>query len=243
MSARQQRVERLGRRGIIAFEVGDVLTRLTKGQSSRELSRQQLIPLALYAGQLLNDIRTRVITKQQLGEGDVFKGYGRKSRVFISKQYQAATGMAHRTYRSELSFHRKVGKPLGSYVVSGGMWKGAESRLSGDKVIFEFIGSSVGRGKNAPNGKLVWFSKEIWYNDKKGRRRMRTERTVVPGNTKNSYKAGRIWFLHRVNVLMPTKAEVVALSARALASVQTAVVSAVVGGRYAEAGFGPRKKG
>lgn len=238
MSGLQARREKLGRRGIISFEIDGVLARLTKGQSSTELGRQEFIPKALFGGQMLRDVRDRVTKRQQLGEGDRFKGYASKSRAILSAEYAQAAGVNAKVWRTERHFHRRLRSPEGSFVVTGGMWAGAEARLSGKKVVLEFVGSSQARAAETPNGRPKSVSKRIEYETKTGKKGSRWSRTAVPGTVTNRRKAGRIWFLMRVNVLNPTKAEVQQLADKVLGATKLAVVTAVIGGNYRAAGFG-----
>jgi hypothetical protein len=126
-------------------------------------------------------------------------------------------------------FHKRLKSRVGSYVVTGGMWRGAEVRTSGRTLTAEFVGKSMGRG-------LVDRTR-IEYMTKGGKRQSRNKRTAIPNTVDNRYKAGRIWLQHRINVLAPRRGEIVLLSQWAGLTQQQKQLAALKGEQYSPNNF------
>lgn len=218
--ARRDALERLGRRGIVAFRVDGVLGRLTQRQSMA--SRPQIVALAdlVKAGAVMAAaIRKRVQGNGDLGD-QAFPGYSRKSwsNFFggkLAASYVLAAGgkltkvhfpargavPAHDVdvpmYESSDVFHRNIGTKPGSYSVTGGMWKGLQARGSGkNAVILDFAGSSMGSG----GAVLV----KVWH---PRQRRVKLMALYESANVRNGWKSGAIYDKHGVHILKPTEQE------------------------------------
>lgn len=224
--ARLDAVERLTRRGIVAFRVDGVLARLTKAQSERGAVRVVAMRDIVQAGaELAARIRRRVQGTGDLGEQQ-FPGYSRKdwSALFggkLSASYVLAAGgkltkvhfpargaapardLDLPLYESSAAFHAQIGTKPGSYDITGGMWKGLQSRGSGkNAVILDFAGSSPGSG----GAKYI----KVWH---PGQRRIKTMAIYESANVRNAWKGGAIYEKHHIHVLMPTAEELEVMGA------------------------------
>jgi hypothetical protein len=223
------RLERLGKRQIYAFYVDDVLARLTKAQSTNALAKAAAIPVARAGAAMLIGIKSRVTQRGQLGDDNMFPGYKKRGRITISQQYAQEAGANRETFKNEDEFHKRLKSRVGGYVVTGGMWRGAEVRTSGRNLIMEFVGKSTGRGKRT--------SKDVTYTTKTGKQGRRKKQYATPGQTDNRYKAGRIWQQHNVNVLSPRRQELVLLAEWAGLTQQQRQLAAVKGLPYEPENF------
>lgn len=218
------RLERLNKRGIVAFMTDDVLTRLTKKQSSDALIRSKAIPIAKAGGALMVGLKKRVTQRGDLGDGNVFPGYAKKQRVVLSAPYRDAAGVKSETYLNEDVFHKRLKSKVGGYVVTGGMWKGAEVRTTGAALVFEFVGRSMGRGKRKPA--------RVEYVTKAGKKQRRYKFTAEAEVADNRYKGGRIWIHHKVNVLAHKRTEIEAMAKWAGLTQQQRQLAALLGEPY-----------
>lgn len=198
------RLERLGKRGIVAFMVDDVLTRLTKKQSSNDLIKSKALPIAKAGGSLMVGLKKRVMMRGDLGDNNVFPGYKKKQRVVLADDYKQGAGVRYNTYLNEDVFHKRLKSKVGGYVVTGGMWRGAEVRTTGSALVFEFVGRSMGRGKRN--------AAKVEYTTKSGKKQRRYKFTAESEVADNRYKGGRIWIYHKVNVLAHKRREIETMS-------------------------------
>lgn len=230
--AKMTALERLSKRGIVAWEVDGVLARLTQQQSERGDAEKAVIKALVDQGAILaGAIRTRVETKGDLG-GQRFPGYKRGGKVAMSETYAAAANadpgpwtwgppdesrwrivrgkdlrptriMSIRVFTSSADFHARANTKPGSYSVSGGMWKGIQARGSGaSSVIIDFAGSSEGSGKSQR------FPSYRGRSDRSVGSRSTNVIGYFSERARNGWKAGAIFDRHRVHVLMPTDGEI-----------------------------------
>ena len=183
-------VEKLGRRGIVAFEIDGILARLTKAQSLDWDKHTRAIDAVAILVPLMQQVRTRMRDKRQTADG-AMPGYGKKP-VALSEQYQRLAGLPRRWFNSSEQMHAALAKRTG-YSVTGGMWAGLQVRGSGrNDAIADFAGKSIGRG----HSKIIPKNhrKPVLVND--------------PQIVRNSQKAGAVLFFHKVHVLEPRPSEV-----------------------------------
>lgn len=218
------RLERLGKRGIVAFYVDDVLARLTKKQSSNAETKAAALPIARAGGALMVGLKKRVSQRGDLGDGNVFPGYAKKQRVVLSAPYRDAAGVKNDTYLNEDVFHKRLKSKIGGYVVTGGMWRGAEVRTTGKMLVFEFTGRSMGRGKRKPA--------RVEYITKAGKKQRRYKFTAEAETADNRYKGGRIWIYHKVNVLAHKRRELDQMSKWVGLTAQQRQLAALLGVPY-----------
>lgn len=199
------RQESLKQQGIAFFVVDGVLARLTKKQSSNALLKSRVVKAVELVALLGKMVKQRVTTRGKLSDRQPRTVYGKKSRVNISPEYSRKAGVNIRAWsklRNEDIFHRNLASPVGSYVVSGGMWSGMEARgVKTHEAVLDFAGSSEGRGKRVV--------KVVKYKNKKTEiegQRISIKR--ISQQVPNRDKAGRVWRFHRVNVLDPTESEI-----------------------------------
>lgn len=230
--ARLDAIERLNRRGIVAWRFEGALARLTEAQSKG--SRESVIALkdiVATGAKMATAIRDRVTQKGDLGK-QAFPGYSTKnwSRLYGGKlaasyvllaggklttvHFQARPTVAARTlelpiFDSSSQFHRSIGMTPGSYHVTGGMWKGLQARGTGrSSVILDFAGSSPGSGGQ----------KDITIWDPNSHRK-RAIQIYESANVRNGWKSGAIYDKHNIHVLKPTKEEVDLFGVRVSAQV------------------------
>lgn len=194
----------LQRKGIAFFVIDGVLARLTKKQSSDALRAAQAMPVVQLAAVLAKSVKERMTRRGKLSDRQPQTVYGKKSRVEVSQDYARAAGVNVRQrakLKNEDVFHRALRSPVGSYVVSGGMWSGMEVRGSGrDAAIIDFAGRSEGRGRRT--------LKTVNVRTRDGKSFQRKSYVMRPQQVPNRDKAGRVWRFHRVNVLDPTESEI-----------------------------------
>lgn len=224
MKPKQTRLQQLGKRGIYAFYVDDVLSRLTKGQTTDALQKAAGIPIIAAGGSLMVGLKKRVMQRGELGDGNVFPGYKKKERVVLSAPYRDAAGVRYDTYLNEDVFHKRLKSKVGSYVVTGGMWRGTEVRTTGKMLVFEFIGKSMGRGKKQ--------SAKVEYVTKGGKKSKRYKYTAEAEVADNRYKGGRIWIYHKVNVLAHKRRELVQMGKWIGLTAQQRQLAALLGVPY-----------
>lgn len=182
-------VEKLGRRGIVAFEIDGILARLTKSQSLDLEKHTRSIDAVAAATALMQRVRQRLRDERRTADG-AMPGYGKKP-VALSEQYQRLAGLPRRWFNSSEQMHAALPNRTG-YSVTGAMWAGLQVRGTGrNDAIADFAGRSVGRGhsKIIPRNRR----KPILMNE--------------PQIVRNSQKAGAILYFHRVNILEPTMSE------------------------------------
>lgn len=218
------RLEKLGKRGIVAFYVDDVLARMTKKQSSDALLKAEAMPILRAGAAALIGLKKRVMERGQLGDDNMFPGYRKRAPVTLSQQYAQAAGVSTKGHLNEDVFHKRLKSRVGSYVVTGGMWRGAEVRTSGRTLQAEFVGKSMGRG--------IVQRTRVEYLTKTGKKQSRNRRVATPNQVDNRYKAGRIWLQHRINVLAPRRGEIVLLSQWAGLAQQQRQIAALKGEQY-----------
>ncbi len=233
-------VEKFSKRGILVWEVDGALARLTKSQSQGDdVSKTILRELVTKGAQLAVQIRKRVQERGDLGD-QKFPGYGPRPRkmtpsyaraarlapehwpwpkqpneaenvVVFDKNLRVTQQIPTWTFGDRRAIQAQLGRPDGSYTVTGKMWEGLQARGSGkDSVILDFQGSSEGTGKTvkvrthflsgyAGNGRLM--TRGGWI----------TART--PAKVRNNQKALGIYDAHKVHVLKPTQGEIDGLGA------------------------------
>lgn len=223
-----QRQANLQRKGIAFFVIDGVLARLTKKQSSDALRAAQAVPVVQLGAVLAKQVKERVTRRGKLSDRQPATRYGQKSRVELSQEYARAAGLNVRQrakLKNEDVFHRALRSPVGSYVVSGGMWSGMEVRGSGrDAAIIDFAGRSEGRGKRTLQARNI--------RTKGGQTFQRKSYVMKPQQVPNRDKAGRVWRFHRVNVLDPTEAEIKRIALIRAQSDAERAVAALAGTSY-----------
>lgn len=192
-------IVRLGRRGILAWSVSGVLARLTKRQSSSSDLVLTLPPLVTMAATTADYIRARVSKRGQLAEGQAYAGYStRKGFRPISAKYAKELALSRRYYKSSAEFHAAAGAVPGRFSVTGGMWKGVQSRGTGRRAaIIDFAGSSVAARGRVEYRKLGGLKFAI--------------PVVASGNIRNQTKAGAIASSLGISLLQPRRDEEIAL--------------------------------
>lgn len=232
--ARMDAATRLRKRGITVWHVDGALARLTETQSKGDDASKAIIrELVTLGAQLAVQIRQRVQNRGDLG-GQSFPGYSARPRK-MSPTYARAARLAPQpwpwpkqinesenvitrdknakalqviptwTFPSRRDIQDQLGRPDGSYTVTGGMWAGLQARGSGkDSVILDFQGSSEGTGRTVKM--RTYF---VSGYDAFGRPMTRGGNVGVrlPARMRNNQKAGGIYDAHNVHVLKPTQEE------------------------------------
>tara|TARA_R110002126_G_scaffold188924_3_gene337262 strand:+ start:2283 stop:3020 length:738 start_codon:yes stop_codon:yes gene_type:complete len=189
------RSQRLGKQGIVFFEVDGVLARLTGSQSKAfadEATRPVRAVTAVAVGlSLALQMRRRVRDERITAKGP-FAGYSRIAHVVMSQQYADAAGLSRRYWPSSAAMHGQLPGGNKLFSVTGKMWEGLQVRGSGKAgAIIDFGGTSMGKGVNkierTVRGKPVIRNK--------------------PAMVRNSEKAGGILAKTGVHILEPTDAE------------------------------------
>ena len=232
--------EKFGKRGILVWEVDGALARLTKAQSQGDtVSKTILQALVTKGAQLAVQIRKRVQERGDLGD-QRFPGYGPRPRkmapsyaraarlapeswpwpqqpnesenvVTRDKDLKVAQVIPTWTFPDRRAIQAQLGRPDGSYTVTGRMWEGLQARGSGkDSVILDFQGSSEGTGKALKARTYFWSGV-----DGNGRPITRSGLVSVRTTAKvrNNQKALGIYDAHKVHVLKPTRGEIDGLGA------------------------------
>lgn len=223
------RHESLKQQGIAFFVIDGVLARLTKKQSSNAMLSSRVMKAVELVAILGKAVKSRVMKTGKLSPRQPRTAYGKKSRVNISPEYARKAGVNIRAWsklRNEDVFHRSLASPIGSYVVSGGMWSGMEARgVKASEAVLDFAGSSEGRGKRVV--------KKVKYTNKQtGIEGERLSIKRVSQTVANRDKAGRVWRFHRVNVLDPTEAEIKRIALIRAQSDAERAVAALAGSSY-----------
>ena len=195
--ARLTRSERLGKQGIVFFEVDGVLARLTRAQSIDPAASMRAVEAVSVMAPLALHMRRRVRDEQRTADGP-FSGYGRGGSVIMSEQYQRAAGLAKRYYRNSAAMHGALKNAGKLFSVTGKMWESLQVRGSGtSRAIVDFEGSSIGRGTVVKT--------------------RRTKKGVilknVPETVRNSAKARGIFDTRKINIIEPTQDELTACAA------------------------------
>lgn len=211
-------VDRLNRRGIVAFEVDGVLARFTKKQSLDAAAVDLQRPLVELGAWLAGQIRDRVTDRGDLaGQSPSKQG---RAKIHLSASYagQAHVGGADDRYGKTVTggaaaLHAIVGNVRQSYEVTGGMWRGLQARASGKgAVILDFAGASEGRGKP------VYGFRQVRTGRSDGSSRAfatkRTLTAVLAERVRNQWKAGGIYAQQGVHLLLPSDAETVTMGER-----------------------------
>jgi len=223
-----ERRGKLDAKGIAYFTWDGVLARLTGAQSESALKAQRAIPMLELGAFLAREIRDRVTRTGKLGDGQPAVRYGQKTRVRISREYAQAAGVSFRRYslfRNEDRFHKGLRSPVGSYVVTGGMWRGLEVRPLGRDVVAEFGGRSQGRGKGA-------LKRVVSYTTKGGLAAQRTSFELQSQVVTNRDKGGKIWRHHKINPLSYTQGEAQRIGLIVLQDQSDRLVAALTGAQY-----------
>jgi hypothetical protein len=228
------RLQKLDKKGIFVVFIDDVMARMTEKQSKNALQKSEAMPILRAGAAALVGLKKRVMQRGQLGDNNMFPGYRKRAPVTLSKQYAQAAGVATLGHLNEDMFHKKLKSRVGSYVVTGGMWKSAEVRTSGREVIAEFVGKSMGRG--------IVTREKIEYLTKTGKKQSRTKRTAEPSEVDNRFKAGRIWLQHKINVLAPRRGELVLLAQWAALTQQQRQMTTLTGEQYSSDKFTPEQR-
>ena len=237
---RMTRLERLDRRGIVAFELDGLLVRGRKQDSAaafaaaRDGILAQTIPLA-------QEISARVFGRGVLANGDRREVDGNRS-VYTSQQYADRASAAGRVRKYFIQGGTVISPLLADMLrakgvrpqvvpqaafksaqelhqiaggvfgrVTGGLRDGMQVRVAGkQKAIIDFIGSSEGVGRIKPFPGVRYPSG--------GQFRVR-----VPQRVQNRQKAGAIYSTTGVNILEPSQAELAALTDRVMVRMQDAL--------------------
>lgn len=205
------RVEKLNKRGIVAFELDGVLARFTKAQSRDQSAVDLSRPLVEIGAALAAQIRDRVTKRGDLAsQAPARQGRG---KVYLSSDYAGAAhiGGANAQYGKTIpggtaALHALVGTMRDSYDVSGGMWAGLQARASSKSaVILDFAGTSEGRGKATYGMRQVRTARSDGSSRAYATRR--TLLSVLSERVRNQWKAGAIYDRHGVHLLLPSDAE------------------------------------
>jgi len=210
-------VDRLNRRGLVAWRVDGVLARLTQRQSSgTDLAKAVAREVVEAGAQAAVALRKRVTDNGDLA-GQRFPGYSTRRSRGMDPQYmrQAGAPVPHQVtytprgsskaitvtterYATSSEFHRAAQTRDGSYNVTGGMWAGLQARGTGRSgVIIDFAGSSLGSG-----------------GEREVKVKGRTRYTYTSQNVRNAWKARAIFDEHKVHVLKMTNEELQAMGLR-----------------------------
>jgi hypothetical protein len=204
-------VDRLTRRGMVAWRVDGVLARLTQRQSSgTDLAKAVAREVVEAGAQAAVALRKRVTDNGDLA-GQRFPGYStRLTSRGMSDDYMRAAGAPvphpetykprgetktytymRYSYLRSSDFHRAADVKDGSYNVTGGMWAGLQARGTGKAgVIIDFAGSSLGSG-----------------GEREVKVKGRTRYTYTSARVRNSWKARGIFDNHKVHVLKLSRGE------------------------------------
>ena len=220
------RSQRLGKQGIVFFEVDGVLARLTGSQSKAfadEATRPVRAVTAVAVGlPLALQMRRRVRDEGITAKGP-FAGYSRFAHVVMSQQYADAAGLSRRYWPSSAAMHGQLPGGNKLFSVTGKMWEGLQVRGSGkDRAVIDFGGTSMGKGINKIERTV------------KGKPVIRNK----PAMVRNSEKAGGIFAKSGVNIVEPTEAEWSTSAAVMMAAVARGV--SVAFGAEATAAIAPR---
>lgn len=203
-------VDRLTRRGMVAWRVDGVLARLTQRQSGgTDLAKAVAREVVEAGAQAAVALRKRVTDNGDLA-GQRFPGYSTRRSRGMDPQYmrQAGAPVPHQVtytprgsskaitvtterYATSSEFHRAAQTRDGSYNVTGGMWAGLQARGTGKaSVIIDFAGSSLGSG-----------------GEREVKIKGRTRYTYTSARVRNSWKARGIFDNHKVHVLKLSRGE------------------------------------
>jgi hypothetical protein len=240
-------VQRFEKRGIVAWQLEGALARLTKDQSAGNAASIAILKELVIAGaQLALTMRYRVQEEGNLGD-QRFPGYGTKYRVKMSPKYASAAHLSPvpwrwpkqedeysqvvtrdknmdvsqrvptYTYKNRYEVQRTLGKPDGSYTVTGGMWRGVQARGSGSSVILDFQGSSEGAGRTV---RLRTHFVSGYTADGRPMTRGGWTSARLPAKVRNNQKAYGIYDAHKIHVLKPTQTELDQMGARVVATAE-----------------------
>lgn len=159
-------VQTLAKRGMVAWEVDGVLSRLTKKQSADVDLRAAMGPFVRAVGAFAAYTKARALGGRWAG-GPI-KPYKDGWTRRISTEYMRAAGLGKTWYRGRATMNaqsRGGGRP---FFVSGGMWDGLQARGVGRySVTVDFGGSSEGAGKKTVEGNRAWYAGERVRNQQK----------------------------------------------------------------------------
>lgn len=221
MGADVSQIERLNKRGIVAFEVDGVLARFTAKHKKGEIYHDTVDlqrPLVELGAQLAAQIRERVSKRGDLA-GQTPSKTGR-AKIVVSADYAAKAhiGGADNRYGKTIvggnaALHQLAGTVRQSYDVTGGLWQGLQARASGrSAVILDFAGTSEGRGKP------IYGLRQMRTNRSDGSSRAyvtkKTLTAVLAERVRNQWKAGGIFDQQGVHLLLPSDAETVTMGER-----------------------------
>ena len=185
---------------LVKWTVDGVLARLTRRQSASVDLTRLVRPLVQAAATLAAWMKRRVTERGDLGPDQSYPGWPTRGwSIKISSAYRDALGLPGRSYRSSDAFHRAAGGgPPGSFSVTGGMWRGLQTRGVGTSAaVIEFARKSEGRGRP-----------EIVARQKGGK----PIKVMASERVDNRLKAYAVWSKTHVNVLQPSQAEEVAVA-------------------------------
>ena len=189
--ARLTRSERLGKQGIVFFEVDGVLARLTKAQSAAPSKFANAVEAVSVMTPLALQMRKRVRDERKLASG-VWGGYGRRASVLLSEQYATAAGLSRKYWPHSAAMHGNLKNGNKLFSVTGKMWESMQVRgMRQDRAVIDFQGSSVGRG-------VVVKRRTV-----KGVITLKN----VPETVRNQSKANSIFSRSKINILEPTDQE------------------------------------
>lgn len=210
-ATRKDRVEKLGKRGILAFEVDGILARLTKKSTQDFDLRNGLIPVISIAAVLAHHIRARVRDQRQLATGSGGQKYSRKN-LTMARDVRAAAKGGLANYRGP-----SLGAPRGGlYMLTGDMWDNLEavsSGRNGARIGFRASGHGTNMGKPRWIGGLKYP--------------VRSPRAV---KIRNQTKANIIYEKKGDHILEPTWHEQMAM-ADAIGNASADAISAFFGGQ------------
>lgn len=196
-----------------------------KARADASIMARVVQPVALaesLARRALDRVRQRGQTATPVSEyaPATARSRGSQRRYVRDPEYaREAKAGAQSHWPSSAAFHAAAGVKIGTFNVTGGMWKGLQVRNIGSSAaVIEFGGSSLGgaieygRPEKTASGEIV--------------------RVQRRGRVRNRFKASAIWRTKRVNPIQPTEAEKAALGA-ALAWWVDRAAADVLGARQA----------
>ena len=204
------RSQRLGKQGIVFFEVDGVLARLTKKQSFDPAKAVGAIRTVSLVTPLAIQIRTRVRDQKKLAEG-AWTGFKDRWGVYVSRAYANKANLLRQSWRTNTEMHAASSGANKLFSVTGGMWEGLQVRGSGsNKAKIDTQGSSVGKGAT-----------KIERRGRGGRPVL----VVTPKNVRNQAKANSIFAQRGINIFEPTTDELASVGLEALFAIKNTVIT------------------
>lgn len=193
--------DKMARRGIVFFEVDDVLARTT---DTRRLTPAQILRSLEIAGMgaiVASHIRDRFTKRRDTAQGS-FGGYRSRYTVWINKDYADTIGASRRLWPSRREFVARY--RVGMLSARSGMWRGLQARASqrGRAVVIDFRESSTGQHGRKARRALI----------RSGKRAGLYRNQRASSRVKNSQKAGSVFSTLGVNVVQPADRENLAMA-------------------------------